>query len=303
MAENNLYNSLKFNNLYPDFLVKIVNSQLKKYISSYVEIPSVLKKAMSYSINNGGKRFRPILCLVTANSLGVGYDAVLPTACAIEFIHTYSLIHDDLPAIDNDDYRRGKLSCHKVFGENIAILTGDALFAEAYNIILTYQKAKSEILLRILQEISLASGVSGMVSGQVVDVYYAGKKITKKLLERMHNNKTAKLICASVRCGAIIAGASDAQLELFTQYALNIGLAFQITDDLLDIESNSKLLGKTLGKDIIQNKNTFPSVFGFEKSKEIARKKINDAINIIEKMDIEKKWLINIANFILCRKN
>ncbi len=299
----NINNNENKKDLYPNFLTEIINKEIEKYIFSYSKIPEVLKNAIEYCVKNVGKRFRPILCLITANSLGLDYNKALPTACAIEYIHTYSLIHDDLPALDNDDYRRGKLTCHKVFGENIAILTGDALFAEAFNIIINYQKAPNDIILKILKEIAYASGVDGMVSGQVIDVYYTGKKITKNLLKQMHNNKTAKLICASVRCGAILANANTKQLELLTKYALNLGLAFQITDDLLDIESNSKTLGKTLGKDLRQKKNTFPSIYGISKSRQIAVQKIEDAIKIINSMDIEKKWLINIAKFLLCRKN
>lgn len=289
--------------LYPDFLIEIINNKIKEYISDYSITPDILKEAISYSIKNVGKRFRPILCVVTANSLGLPYESALPTACALEYIHTYSLIHDDLPAIDNDDYRRGKLTCHKVYGENIAILTGDALFAEAFNIILKYQRASDKILIKLLTEISGASGAEGMVAGQIIDVYYAGKKITKSVLEKMHNNKTAKLISASVRCGAIIACADELTLKGLTEYALNIGLAFQITDDLLDLETSSNLTGKTPGKDILQEKNTFPSVYGVSESKKIAYEKVNQAIEIIEKLNIEKKWLINIARFLLCRKS
>jgi geranylgeranyl diphosphate synthase, type II len=293
----------KNKNLYPEYLVKIVNERIKYYISAYEEVPRILKKAISYSIENVGKRFRPVLCIVTANSLGTGFEPVLPVACALEYIHTYSLIHDDLPSIDNDDFRRGKLTCHKVFGEDMAILAGDALFAEAYNLVLKYQKSPDDIILRLLKEVTEASGAEGMVAGQITDVYYTGKKLTRSQIEKMHYNKTAKLISASVRCGAIIAGATEPQLSKLTEYALDIGLAFQITDDLLDLESNSGLAGKTLGKDLIQKKNTFPSVFGVKQSKKIATQKINEAISIVENMDIKKDWLINIANFLLCRKN
>ena len=149
-------------------------------------------------MNNGGKRLRPILCLTVAKSLGKDYELVMPVACAIEFIHTYSLIHDDLPAIDNDDFRRGVLTCHKKFGEDIAILAGDAIFAEAFNIILSRQESPPDILVKVLSEISFASGAHGMVAGQIVDVFFAGKKISKSLLEYMHTNKTGKLITAAV---------------------------------------------------------------------------------------------------------
>ena len=167
-------------NLYPDFIVKLINERLDFYLQDYIKIPDVLRKSIKYSIKNSGKRFRPVLCLLTAKSLNCSYEKVLPTACAIEFIHTYSLIHDDLPSIDNDDLRRGKPTCHKIFGEDIAILTGDALFAEAFNIILKHQDAEDKKKLEVLSEIGEASGALGMVAGQIVDVYFTGKEITKQ---------------------------------------------------------------------------------------------------------------------------
>jgi geranylgeranyl diphosphate synthase type II len=292
----------KMRNLYPDFIVKLINERLEFYIQDYKTIPNILRKSIKYSIKNSGKRFRPVLCLLTANSLNCSYEKVLPTACAIEFIHTYSLIHDDLPSIDNDDLRRGKPTCHKIFGEDIAILTGDALFAEAFNIILKHQDAEDKKKLEVLSEIGEASGALGMVAGQIVDVYFTGKEITKQKLTYMHNNKTGKLITASVRCGAIISGVSQDYLERFTKYSQNIGLAFQITDDILDIVSSSSLIGKTAGKDLIQNKNTFPSMYGIEKSRKIAEEKVEQAIEIIKSMDIDYQWLIKIAKFLLLRK-
>lgn len=289
--------------LYPEALIKIVNDRINEYLEGYSDSPQILKEAIAYSMNNGGKRLRPILCLAVAKSLGKEYEHVLPVACAIEFIHTYSLIHDDLPAIDNDDFRRGMLTCHKKFGEDIAILAGDAIFAEAFNIILSRQDSPPDILVKILREIGFASGAHGMVAGQIVDVFFAGKKITKPLLIYMHTNKTGKLITAAVKSGAILSGAREDVVELLGQYSENIGLAFQITDDLLDMESTIEITGKTTGKDLKQKKNTFPSLFGIEKSKKIAKEKIIRAIQIVETMDIEKEWLIKIAEFILQRKS
>ncbi len=289
--------------LYPEALIQIVNDRINEYLKAYSDIPQILKKAIIYSMNNGGKRLRPILCLTVAKSLGKDCELVMPVACAIEFIHTYSLIHDDLPAIDNDDFRRGMLTCHKKFGEDIAILAGDAIFAEAFNIILSKQQSPPDILVKVLSEIGSASGAHGMVAGQIVDVFFAGKKISKSLLEYMHTNKTGKLITAAVTSSAILSGAGNEQIGLFKQYSENIGLAFQITDDLLDLESNIEITGKTTGKDLLQNKNTFPSLFGIEKSKKIAKEKINFAIQIVQSMDVDKEWLIKIAQFILQRKN
>jgi len=280
---------LKEYELYPEFLIKEVNKSLGYYVKKYKESPDILKEAIKYSVENSGKRFRPILCLLTAKSLVKDYRAVLPTACAIEFIHTYSLIHDDLPALDNDDLRRGKPTCHKKFGEDIAILAGDALFAEAFNIIIKYQIADDRTKITILEEIADASGASGMTAGQIVDVYFSGKKISKKKLEYMHRNKTGKIITASVRCAAILCRVSDDYLKKFTEYSENLGLAFQITDDILDVTSDKRI-------------NTFPNIWGISKSKEIARDKVDKAIAIIKSMDIDYKWLVNIANFLLVRK-
>ncbi len=288
MSNPRIYD-LKANELYPGFLIKEVNKSLGYYVKKYKESPDILKEAIKYSVENSGKRFRPILCLLTAKSLGKDYRAVLPTACAIEFIHTYSLIHDDLPSIDNDDLRRGKPTCHKKFGEDIAVLAGDALFAEAFNIIIKYQIADDRTKIKILEEIADASGASGMVAGQIVDVYFTGKKISKKKLEYMHRNKTGKIITASVRCAAILCGVIDDYLKKFTEYSENLGLAFQITDDILDVTSDKRV-------------NTFPNIWGISKSKEIARDKIDKAIAIIKSMDIDYKWLVNIANFLLVRK-
>ena len=298
-AEIKIHNN---SNLYPGKLADVINENLKKIILSYKNIPDILRKSISYSLKNGGKRLRPVLTLATVDSLKKNYEIAIPLACAIEFIHTYSLIHDDLPSIDNDDYRRGKLTCHRFFGEDIAILTGDALFAEAFNIILKWQRADPHTKIKLLEEISLASGAEGMVAGQIIDVFYTGKKITKKTLQAMHYKKTGKLIEASVRCGAILAKASPEDFEKLSSYAANIGLAFQITDDILDIESNSKIAGKTMGKDANQKKNTFPSIYGIEKSRMIAFDRIQKAINIVETMDIKREHLINIARFILNRE-
>lgn len=288
MSNPRIYD-LNANELYPEFLIKEVNNSLGYYVKKYKESPDILKEAIEYSIENSGKRFRPILCLLTAKSLGKDYRAVLPTACAIEFIHTYSLIHDDLPSIDNDDLRRGKPTCHKKFGEDIAILAGDALFAEAFNIIIKYQIADDRTKIKILEEIAGASGASGMVAGQIVDVYFTGKKISKKKLEYIHRNKTGKMITACVRCAAILCGVSSDYLKKFTEYSENLGLAFQITDDILDVTSDNRI-------------NTFPNIWGISKSKEIARERIDKAIAIIKSMDIDYEWLVNIANFLLARK-
>ncbi len=295
-------NDLNKNKLYPEFLIKEINDSLRYYVKKYKRIPGILRDAIEYSIENSGKRFRPILCLLTAKSIGKDYRTFLPTACAIEFIHTYSLIHDDLPSMDNDDFRRGKPTCHKKFSEDIAILTGDALFAEAFSMIIKYQKADNGTKVRVLEEIAGASGIEGMVAGQVMDVYYTGKKMTSKELEYMDHNKTGKLITTSARCAAILCGTSDDYLKKFTEYAEYLGLAFQITDDILDVATENLTEEKKAGKIILKKKNTYPEMWGISRSKEIAADKINKAIDIVKSMDIDYEWLVNIANFLLIRK-
>lgn len=295
-------NDLNKNELYPEFLIKEINDSLRYYVKNYKRIPEILRDAIVYSIENSGKRFRPVLCLLTADSVGKDYHDFLPTACAIEFIHTYSLIHDDLPSMDNDDFRRGKPSCHKKFSEDIAILTGDALFAEAISLIIKYQKTDSGTKIRVLEEIANASGIEGMVAGQVMDMHYTGRKMNPKQLEYMHQNKTGKLIIASVRCAAVLCGVSDEYLKKFTEYARNLGLAFQITDDILDVTADINIRGIKAGKIKFEEKNTYPEMWGITRSKEIAAEKINKAITIIKSMDIDYKWLVNIANFLLVRK-
>lgn len=289
-------------NLYPYHLVGIIEKQLEKYLADYRDIPGELSEPVKYCIMNGGKRFRPVLCAATA--IGLGYEPVdiIPTACSIEFIHSYSLIHDDLPAIDDDDIRRGKPSCHKRFGEAAAILTGDALFAEAFNLILKYQRCSPEKKIRVLSEIADASGAAGMVAGQIVDISSASKKISKKTLEHMHINKTARLISASIVSSAILCGAEEGTIDVLRKYGLNIGLAFQITDDIIDIVSSSSISGKTQGKDKVQSKNTYPFLWGIDKSRRIAEEKINTALDAIKGLYIDSRLLEDIAKFILLRK-
>jgi len=204
--------------------------------------------------------------------------------------------------MDNDDFRRGKPSCHKKFGEDIAILTGDTLFAEAFNLILKYQLSDDRIKVKVLKEIGDASGAEGMAAGQIIDVYFTGRKISKDKLEYMHKNKTGKLITASARCGAIISGATEKYLDKFTEYSEKLGLAFQITDDILDVTSNIDTIGKTAGKDRMQKKNTFPDMWGVAKSRVIAEEKINESISIVKNMNIDYEWLVKIARFLLLRK-
>lgn len=260
---------------------------------------------MRYSIFAGGKRLRAILVMAAYEAFGmIDSDEVLPIACAVEMIHTYSLIHDDLPCIDNDDYRRGKLTNHKVFGDAIAVLAGDALLTHAFWLISKskYKNVKSEKIIEILEIIGNAISTFGMIGGQVVDIETSGHKITPKELEYIHVHKTGALLHACVYAGALLANADDEELSNISDYGKNIGLAFQIIDDILDIEGDFKLLGKKAGSDIINQKNTYPSVFGLEKSRELGDVLINSAIEKAKKIKTGGTVLVEIANFIKNRK-
>lgn len=289
---------------YPLELVKKVNKSLEYYLSSMEGEPKILFDAMRYSVFSDGKRFRPILVILVAKSFKVSHDKVMPIACAIEFIHTFSLIHDDLPAIDNDDMRRGKPTCHIKFGEDIAILAGDALFSESLNLVLKQKKYSSdEVVLKLAEELSKATGTSGMIAGQVMDVISNSENVGKETLNFIHNNKTGKLIRASVRCGAIVSNADNYQLKKFTEFGEHLGLAFQITDDILDEVGEEKNTGKRTGNDKALKKITYPSYYGLKKSKEIAKKEIELAKNSITDLNLPIQDLINIADFVLKRKS
>ena len=289
---------------YPLELVKKVNKSLEYYLSSMEGEPKILFDAMRYSVFSGGKRFRPILVILVAKSFGISPDKVMPVACAIEFIHSYSLIHDDLPPIDNDDMRRGKPSCHIKFGEDIAILAGDALYSEGFNLVLKLKKYSSEeIVLKIMEELLEATGSSGMVAGQVMDVISNREGAEKKILNFIHVHKTGKLINSSVRCGAIVSKANSYQLKKFTEYGEHLGLAFQIIDDILDEIGEEKTIGKRTGTDKDLMKLTYPSYYGLKKSKEIAKKEIKLSKNSITDLNLPIQDLINIADFVLQRKS
>lgn len=289
---------------YPLELVKKVNKSLEYYLSSMEGEPKILFDAMRYSVFSGGKRFRPILVILVAKSFKVSHDKVMPIACAIEFIHNFSLIHDDLPAIDNDKLRRGKPTCHIKFGEDIAILAGDALFSESLNLVLKQKKYSSdEVVLKLAEELSKDTGTSGMIAGQVMDVISNSENVGKETLNFIHNNKTGKLIRASVRCGAIVSNADNYQLKNFTEFGEHLGLAFQITDDILDEVGEEKNTGKRTGNDKALKKITYPSYYGLKKSKEIAKKEIELAKNSITDLNLPIQDLINIADFVLERKS
>ncbi len=247
-----------------------VNRALNGFLPRASTKPATIHKAMRYSLFAGGKRMRPAVCLAAAEACGGSERNAMPLACAVECIHTYSLIHDDLPAMDNDDFRRGKPTNHKVFGEGIAVLAGDALLTQAFEI-----AAKSKGWPRyshrdIILEIAKASGSLQLIAGQVADLEGEGKKISADQLKYIHERKTSALLCCSVRLGGMSANCTAAQLKALTDFGYNVGLAFQIIDDILDITQTTEQLGKTAGKDTAAQKATYPSIVGLEKSRALA---------------------------------
>jgi len=265
--------------------------------------PEKIYEAMRYSLLAGGKRLRPILCLATCELVGGTVEMALATACALEMIHTMSLIHDDLPAMDNDDYRRGKLTNHKVYGEDIAVLAGDGLLAYAFEYVATQtQDVPAEQVLQVIARLGRAVGASGLVGGQVVDLESEGcTDIQEETLTFIHTHKTGALLEACVVCGGILAGATAAEQERLSRYAQNIGLAFQIIDDILDITATQEELGKTAGKDLIAQKATYPSLWGIEASKTKAQKLVDAAKAQLEPFGEKAQALNAIADFITTR--
>jgi geranylgeranyl diphosphate synthase type II len=261
--------------------------------------------AMGYSLFAGGKRLRPILCIAGAEATGGEAKDVLPVACGIELIHTYSLIHDDLPVMDDDDMRRGKPTSHKVFGEAVALLAGDGLLTEAFHVMTSpdfLNRVRPDALLAAIALIAQAAGYEGMVGGQVVDIQSEGKEVDPSIVEFIHARKTAALISASVVSGAILAGAVEDQLKALASYGQNIGLAFQVSDDILDIEGDSGELGKNVGSDTRQEKITFPAVVGLKRSKEIQKELVDRAIESLAPFDQRAEPLIHIAKYIIARR-
>lgn len=272
-----------------------------------LKYPETVHEAMRYSLLAGGKRIRPALCLAACELVGGSRDVAMPTACALEMIHTMSLIHDDLPSMDDDDFRRGKPTCHKVYGEEVAILAGDALLSYAFEHIARATDATSvppEKVLRIITEVGKAVGGEGLVGGQVVDIQSEGKDVGIETLEYIHEHKTAVLLEAAVVTGAICGGASDDEVERLRHYASCVGLAFQVIDDILDVTQTTEQLGKTAGKDLAVMKTTYPKLLGIEKSKEVAEKLINDAKNELRDYDEDKAMpLVALADYIARRQN
>jgi len=280
-----------------------IDAELARLVPPESELPQTIHRAMRYSLFAGGKRIRPILCIEAARSLGDDSNGVVAGACPLELIHTYSLIHDDLPALDNDDYRRGKLTNHKVFGDAMAILAGDSLLTLAFQV-LAQLDAPDSRKTRMIAELSTAAGtVDGMIGGQVADLEGEGQPPTAALLESIHRAKTGALLRASLRLGAIYAGADDAQYNALSCYGEHIGLAFQIVDDILDVEESSEALGKTAGKDAQQQKITFPAVYGLDESRRMAAEQCERAHATLQSFGESAARLHELADHIVKRKS
>ena len=270
-----------------------------------IKPPETIYEAMRYSLLAGGKRLRPILCLASCELVGGTVEMAMPTACALEMVHTMSLIHDDLPAMDNDDYRRGKLTNHKVYGDDIAILAGDGLLVYAFEVVATQtQNVPAPRVLKAIGHLAHAFGADGVVGGQVVDIQCEGKPdTTVETLHFIHTHKTGALLEACVVCGAILGGAADEDLQRLSRYAQNIGLAFQIIDDILDITKTQEELGKTAGKDLQAQKATYPSIWGLEESTRQAQELIEQAKAELASFGTKALPLLTLADFITNRSN
>ena len=287
---------------------KRIDRELGRLVPPETEAPTTLHRAMRYSLFAGGKRIRPAFCLEAARLIATDASTdpgpdMETISCTLELIHTYSLIHDDLPALDNDDYRRGKLTCHKVFGEAMAILAGDALLTLAFQVLANLPKTDAAVRADLVAELSRAAGtMRGMIGGQVADLEAVSGPVTPEILEYIHRSKTGALFAASVRLGAIGAGASREQLAAITCFGENAGLAFQIVDDILDVESSTESLGKTAGKDVLQKKVTYPAVHGLERSKQMAADYIRQAKTALEPFGMRADRLKELAEFLVSRK-
>lgn len=281
-----------------------IEELLKEYMPKEKGYQKTVIEAMNYSLSAGGKRLRPILTLEACRAVGGLEEDAIPFAMAIEMIHTYSLIHDDLPALDNDDLRRGRPTNHKVYGEAMAILAGDSLLNYAFEVMLSnsINKEDSNKYLKAINEIAKTSGIYGMIGGQVVDVESENIKIEKEKLDFIHLNKTAAIMVGCMRAGAIVGGADEEKLNMITTYGKNIGLAFQIVDDILDIVGDEAKLGKNVGSDIENNKSTYPSLLGLEKSKEIANNLIDEAKENINGLCGDTTFLEGLAEYIISRE-
>lgn len=277
-----------------------VDTIMPSYIEK-IEAPEIIKESMIYSLNAGGKRLRPILLFATLHAFGREERLGLDVACALEMIHTYSLIHDDLPSMDDDDLRRGKPTNHKVYGEAVAILAGDGLLTHSFEIIAKSQELSDTLKANIIAFLAQAAGPAGMVGGQVADLLGEHKDLNVEELEYIHEHKTGKLLRFAVVAGAIIAGATREQQEYLDQFARHLGLVFQIKDDILDIEGNEEQIGKPVGSDVGKDKSTYPKLLTLEGAKKKCNDHLNKAKVWLEKANVDSDLLLEIADYIVNR--
>lgn len=281
----------------------LIDEALRASMTIEGEIAPTIFDSMRYSLFAGGKRLRPVLLLAAADTVGADGDKFLKVACGLEMIHTYSLIHDDLPAMDNDDYRRGKLTNHKVYGEGIAVLAGDSLLTYAFETMLSQEGVEPKTLLAVVREIAAAAGPEGMVGGQVIDMESEGKMVPLDTLKQMHRAKTGALFRAAVRAGAILGGASQEELDALTVYAEKFGLAFQITDDVLDVIGSAETIGKPVGSDIKNNKSTYVTLHSVEIAQQMAKETVADAVEAISIFGERAAVLKDLVEYLLRRES
>ena len=281
---------------------KSVDRALDRFLPKQDVPPATIHKAMRYSLFAGGKRLRPILCLAAAEACGGKISDALPLASAMECIHTYSLVHDDLPSMDNDDFRRGRATCHKVFGEGIAILAGDGLLTIAFEIAARAKPIRRYSMTQIIREIASAAGSRKLIAGQVADLEAEGQPANRSLIRYIHENKTAAMLTTSVRLGAMSADAEAKTLIAMTKFGRSLGLAFQVIDDILDVTQTSEKLGKSAGKDVAARKATYPAVIGLEASRAEARRLTNTAHRALSSFGHEAERLREMANYLLERE-
>ena len=280
----------------------LVERKLMEELREDEALNGTLCASMKYSLMAGGKRLRPVLLMAAADAVGAEGDAFVTTGCAIEMIHTYSLIHDDLPAMDNDDYRRGKPTNHKVYGDGMAVLAGDALLTMAFEVILRQQDATAEQLTAVVREMSLAAGPNGMVGGQAIDLESENRKIGMEELRKMHMGKTGALFRAAIRSGAILGGGTEKQLAALTEYADKFGLAFQITDDILDVTGDEEIIGKPVGSDERNRKSTYVTLTSLWEAKKLAVTTVDEAIEALDDFGDEAEFLRDLATYLIERK-
>ncbi|MHB1042170.1 MAG: polyprenyl synthetase family protein [Eubacteriales bacterium] len=280
---------------------KQVDQALQSFLPPEDAYPPLIHQAVRYSVLGGGKRLRPVLALASAEAVGGDTAIVLPAACSLEMIHAYSLIHDDLPAMDNDDFRRGRPTCHKAFGEAAAILAGDALLTLAFGTLAKSDGAAPECIIKVIGEVAFAAGTKGLIGGQVVDTLSSDEDTDVLTLEYIHSHKTGALYRAAVRAGAILAGASHAQLAALTEYAEHLGMAFQIKDDMLDIEGDEKVIGKPVGSDQKNKKATYPALYGIAGAREKATQAARSALAALELFGGEADFLRSLVQYVINR--